>query len=95
MKINIKMVKSLDGKYGQTSCDGKTFLIELAKDKTEDNLQEFMLTLLHEFLHIWGAIAKANKADIDRRQEHRFIYAVERSVTRLVNTHYRRKHASR
>lgn len=49
------------------------------------SLAEYSLTLLHELLHVWLEIIKSNGAVTDKRNEHKFIYAVERQIIQLVS----------
>lgn len=85
MIIQIKDVKKIKGRcYGLTRyLSPKKVVVEMSLDLNKD-LAEYGSTLLHELLHVWLVILKANGAVISRRKEHPFIYKVEKRITDLV-----------
>ena len=83
--IVIKNRKRLRGQcFGITRwVSPNKWTIEMSLEKN-DNLAEYGLTLLHEFLHVWVMILKHNGGKLDGRKEHKFIYSVERSIINLL-----------
>ncbi len=80
-------VRSKTGKlqhvFGLTTFKSKrTVEIQIADD-LNDSVGQFAITLLHEFLHVWLSVLKANGAYIDSRKEHSYIRMVEDTVIRL------------
>jgi hypothetical protein len=85
MLIQIKDVKTIKGQcYGITRyVSPKKIKVEMSLSLNKD-LAEYGSTLLHELLHVWIVILRSNGAVISKKQEHPFIYLVEKKITRLV-----------
>lgn len=86
MIIEIRNVKNIkDGSYGTTTFQSKyRALIKVAESKNT-TIDEWSNTVLHELLHVWIALLKANGAKIDRRFEHRYIYQSVDTCFKLLN----------
>lgn len=84
-EITIKNKKKLkDDDYGVTNyVSNKKFVIEVSLSRNPD-LAEYGSTLLHELLHAWLGILKLNGAKFNSRNEHKFIYKVEKNITDLL-----------
>jgi hypothetical protein len=85
MMIIIKDKQRINGDcYGVTRYIGpKKIVVEMSLELNKD-LAEYGSTLLHELLHVWLVILKANGAVVNKRKEHKFIYKVEKKITSLV-----------
>ncbi len=81
MNIKIKLIKECaNGEYGTCEIQNKkTISIEISKKKNTDKYQ-FFISLLHELLHAWMFIMKANGIEIGIRKEHKWIYSVQAVV---------------
>ncbi len=91
MKINIRFIdKCPKNVYGTTEIlNNKTILINISRLKNQ-NKSEFFVTMLHELLHAWMFILKANDIHMSPRTEHKWIYLVQNSVVRALNKIKRR-----
>jgi len=78
MNINVKMVNECSKKeYGTCQVINKNKIqIEISKIKNKTS-SEFFVTLLHELLHAWLFIMKANGVKIGIKKEHKWIYSVQ------------------
>ncbi len=78
MNIKIKLVDTCpNGEYGLCEVlNNNTVLIQISRSKNKE-MHEFFVTLLHELLHAWMFILKANKVKIPIRKEHNWIYRVQ------------------
>jgi len=92
MIVEIKNVKYIRDKcYGIARFISKNrILIEVSKS-LNNTIGEYASTLLHELLHVWVAIVKINGGSIDRRKEHKFIYQVERDISKRLTIMRRQK----
>lgn len=81
MIIKIKLVKKCPrGEYGLCTVTGNNSItIEVSEQKNTTPTQ-FYVTLLHELLHSWLFIMKANGVKIAEKKEHRWIYSVQAVV---------------
>lgn len=59
--------------------------ISLKKNKRP---QEYASTLLHECLHLWFSLIRPKGLKYTDKQEHAFIYEVERELKKLIKKHY-------
>lgn len=81
MNIKIKLVETCPkNEYGTCEIVGNnSILIEISKKKNNDKRQ-FFVTLLHELMHAWCFIMKANGIKMSIRKEHKWIYSVQNVV---------------
>lgn len=81
MLIKIKFVDDCRNKaYGTTEViDNNTILIEISRTKNVKH-GEFFVTMLHELLHAWMFILKANGIHMSKGREHKWIYIVQNSI---------------
>jgi len=81
MIIEIKNVKDCKNKaWGNFMIKNKGKMLITISIKRNKLLAEYASTLLHEMLHAWVTILRANGIKVNNIKEHRFIYAVERKV---------------
>ena len=97
MNIQIKLVKECSkGEYGTCEVTSvNSILIEISKKRNVNNL-EYFCTLLHELLHAWIFIMKANGIKIGLIKEHKWIYNVQAVIFEALklinkNTRFKRK----
>jgi len=65
--------------FGETIFDPNKEVITInISTKKNKNQAEFYVTLLHELLHVWVAVMKANRAKV--KHEHKFIYRCEDAI---------------
>ncbi len=85
MVIKIKLVKDCyKGAYGTCQVVSKdTIEIEISKRLNTDKYQYFV-TLLHEIIHAWVYIMKANGIHMSDRKEHDWIYSVQTVVIKAL-----------
>lgn len=78
MNIKIKFVEQCpNGEYGLCEViNNNNILIQISRIKNRE-MSEFFVTLLHEILHAWMFILKANKIRMPIRKEHTWIYRVQ------------------
>ncbi len=78
MNIRIKFVNECPkGEYGLCEVvDNNSMLIQISRAKNKER-HEFFVTLLHELLHAWMLVLKANKLKMSVRKEHTWIYRVQ------------------
>ena len=81
MKININFVDECSkGEYGTCQITNRdTINIEISRALNQDQSQ-FFVTLLHELLHAWLFVMKANDIKISIGREHKWIYSVQAVV---------------
>jgi Zn-dependent peptidase ImmA (M78 family) len=81
MLIKIKFVDDCRNKaYGTTEIiDKNTILIVISRNKNR-NRSEFFVTMLHELLHAWMFVLKANGIHMSQTKEHKWIYLVQNSI---------------
>ncbi len=81
MNINIKLVpKCSKGEYGTCEVVSKNKIqIEISEAKNTDR-NEYFVTLLHELLHAWIFVMKANGVELPIKREHKWIYSVQAVV---------------
>lgn len=86
MRIDLKIVKRCYKDYYGTfeTLGKKRALIEISKKKA-CTPHDFMLTVVHELLHLWISILGAQGIKIDSRKEHKVIYKIEKYLVRLSN----------
>lgn len=66
--------------YGTTEVlNDKTILVTISRAKNNTHA-EFFVTMLHELLHVWMFILKANGITMSTRREHKWIYLVQNSI---------------
>ena len=85
MNIKIKLVKECSKKeYGTCEVvDSNNILIEVSKKKNS-KMNQYFVTLLHELIHAWVFIMKANGIKMSDRKEHRWIYSVEAVIIKAL-----------
>lgn len=91
MKLEIKNVKDCrnkaDGNFIIRGRNSALITISVKRNKT---LAAWGSTLLHEMLHLWTTLMRQNGLRVSDRREHRFIYATEQAVLKVMVKHLRR-----
>ncbi len=90
MNIRVKMVSECsEGEYGTCQVvSDKTIQIEISEKRNTD-VYQFCVTLLHELLHAWMFVMKANGLHI--KKEHKWIYSVQSVVFEALKLVHKRK----
>jgi len=85
MNIQIKLVKECSkGEYGTCQIINKnTILVEISESKNKDKY-EFFVTVLHELIHAWVFIMKANGVKMSIKKEHKWIYSVQAVIIKAL-----------
>lgn len=89
--VKLKGLKYCSNKkwFGETLwLDDKHVTIVISTEKNTNPI-EFMLTLLHELLHVWWSIMKFN--GIKLKKEHCFIYSVESYIIKYIKNLYEKQ----
>jgi len=91
MLIEIQNKKRLEGNcWGITKYLSKKRISVGISEARNKDIGEYSSTLLHELLHVWIEIIKAQGAVINSRKEHAFIYDVEAKIADAVKVLKRR-----
>lgn len=92
MKLEIKNVKKCrNNASGNFILRGhKSALITISL-RHNDTLAEWGSTLLHELLHFWTTLMRRNGMRVTDYREHRFIYAAERAILKVMVKHMKRR----
>lgn len=81
MIIEIKNVKDCKNKaWGNFSIKGHEKMLITISLKRNKFVADYASTVLHEMLHAWVTILRAQGVKVTNLKEHRFIYAVERKI---------------
>jgi len=92
MIIEIKNVKECRNKaFGNFIIKGNEKVLITVSLKRNKFVSEYCSTLLHEMLHAWVTILRAQGLRVTNIKEHRFIYAVERKILNELKYLKRRK----
>lgn len=92
MKLEIKNVKRCrNGASGNFLLRGHESALITISLKYNDTLAEWGSTLLHELLHFWATLMRRNGMRVTANREHRFIYAVERQILKVMVKHMKRR----
>lgn len=92
MIIEIKNVKECRNKaFGNFVIKGHEKVLITVSLKKNVTVAEYCSTLLHEMLHAWVTILRAQGVRTSNMREHRFIYAVERKILNELRYLKRRK----
>lgn len=86
MILEIKKVKRCRPReaFGTFAITGPTSaLITVSTDKNR-KLASYAVTLLHELLHCYIALLKANGFEVSARKEHKWIMCCEEAITILM-----------
>lgn len=88
MLVEIKDVKQCRNRaYGNFMLRGRNSALITVSLKKNETVAEYASTILHELLHLWVTILRKKTFRCGDTKEHRFIYAVERSIYRLARKH--------
>lgn len=92
MKLQIKNVKKCrNGAMGNFLLRGHESALITISLKLNPTLSEWGSTLLHELLHLWTTLMRQNGFKVSDRREHRFIYAVERVILKVMLKYMKRR----
>lgn len=81
MIIEIKNVKDCRNKaWGNFAIKGSEKMLITISIKRNKYIADYASTVLHELLHAWVTILRAQGVRVTNLREHRFIYAVERKI---------------
>lgn len=83
MVVKIHFVDECKNKaFGTTEVlNENTILVQISRSKNK-KMSEFFITMLHELLHVWMFILKANGITMSARREHKWIYLVQNSIVK-------------
>jgi len=85
MRINIKFIEECSkGEYGTCQITSRNNIDIKISRKLNKNRSEFFVTILHEMLHAWMFILKANGIKISVIKEHKWIYNVQYVVVKAL-----------
>lgn len=91
MKLEIKNVKECrNGASGNFLCRGYESSLITISLKHNDTLAKWGSTFLHELLHFWTTLMRRNGMKVTNSREHRFIYAAERAVLKVMIKYMKR-----
>lgn len=92
MKLLIKNVKKCrNGAMGNFLLRGHESALITVSLKLNPTLAEWGATLLHELLHLWTTLMRRNGLRVSDSREHRFIYAVEREISKVMIKYLKRR----
>lgn len=92
MKLEIKNVKACRNKAsGNFLLRGHESAMITISLKHNDTLAEWGSTLLHELLHLWTTMMRQNGLKVTDTREHRFIYAAEKQVLKVMVKYMKRR----
>ena len=92
MKLEIKNVKACRNKaMGNFLLRGHESALITVSLKLNTTLAEWGSTLLHELLHLWTTLMRQNGFKVSDTREHRFIYAVEREIFKVMRKYMKRR----
>ncbi len=86
MRIDIKFIDECKNRaFGTTEVvNNKTILIKISRKKNVTKA-EFFITMLHELLHSWMFILKANGIKMSETREHKWIYLVQNEIVHALS----------
>ena len=89
--VNIKEVKDCRNKaFGNFILRGHKSAIITISLKRNDTMAEYAATIFHELMHLWVTILRLKGFRTTNIKEHRFIYAAEAYILRMVKKHLKR-----
>jgi hypothetical protein len=92
MKLEIKNVKKCrNGAQGNFLIRGHDSALITLSLKLNPTLAEWGSTLLHELLHFWTTLMQQNGMRVTNTREHRFIYAAERAILKVMIKYMKRR----
>lgn len=92
MKLEIKNVKKCrNGASGNFLIRGRNSALITISLKLNTTLAEWGTTLLHELLHCWTTLMRQNGLRVGDKKEHKFIYAVEAEVLKVIVKYLKRR----
>lgn len=92
MIVEIKNVRDCRNKaHGNFIIRGHDKALITISLKRNTTLAEWGSTLLHELLHLWTTLMRYNGLRVSDRQEHKFIYAVEDAVLKIMLKYLKRR----
>lgn len=92
MKLEIKNVKKCqNGASGNFLLRGHESALITISLKHNTTLAEWGSTLLHEMLHLWTTLMRQNGMRVSDLREHRFIYAAEREIYKVMVKYMKRR----
>lgn len=95
MLVNIKEVKKCrNGAFGNFLMRGAGYSLITISLKLNDTIAEYAATILHELLHLWVTLLRLKGFRVTNIKEHRFIYAVERTVLDMAKKHLKPRRKS-
>ena len=92
MRLDIRNVKKCrNGASGNFILRGHESALITVSLKLNKTLAEWGSTLLHELLHLWTTLMRQNGLKVTDAREHRFIYAAEREVLKVMVKYMKRR----
>jgi hypothetical protein len=91
MIIEIRSVKRCkDGSFGYFQAVSRTRALICVSQELNTTVAQYAATLLHELLHLWVTLLRADGFKARNGEEHRFIYDVETMAVRKMKKHFKR-----